>query len=81
MVYPGPYRWPRQPRLRFALWEDGRPIKDICQAAGLSQVTTSGVVTGRLRATENVRRRLAAALGRDESELFDLDADDAEVAS
>lgn len=75
MTYPGRYRWPRQPRLKFALLEDGRPINEICQAAGLSKVTVSGVCTGRNRATPNVRRRLARALDRPEEELFD----DAEV--
>jgi transcriptional regulator with XRE-family HTH domain len=69
--YPGHYRWPRQPRLKFALLEDGRPIAEICRIADLSQTTVSGVCTGRTRATENVRRRLADALGRPETELFD----------
>lgn len=75
MHYPGLYRWPRQPKLKFALLEDGRQIIEICRIAGLSTVTVSGVCTGRNRATPNVRRRLAAALGKPEDELFD----DAEV--
>jgi hypothetical protein len=77
MAYAGPYRWPRQPRLKFACLEDGRQFQEICKAAGLSSTIGSGVITGRCRATPNVRARFAAALGRPEEELFDLD--DAEV--
>jgi transcriptional regulator with XRE-family HTH domain len=76
-VYRGPWRWPRQHRLKLAILEDGRRVQEIAAAAGLSATAVSGVCVGRLRPTENVRRRLAGALGRPEDELFD----DVEVAS
>jgi transcriptional regulator with XRE-family HTH domain len=77
-MYTGPYRWPRQPKLKLAIFEDGRQSQEIAKEAGLSQVTVSGVCTGRIRATPNVRARLAAALGRPEQQLFD-DADDEQL--
>jgi len=56
--------------LKFAIIEDGRKVADIAAAAGLSTVTVSGVITGRMRATPNNRARIAFALGRPEHELF-----------
>jgi transcriptional regulator with XRE-family HTH domain len=69
------HRWPPQHKLKIAVILDGRTSAEIAAAAGLSQVTMSGVVTGRLRATPNVRARLAQALGKPEHDLFVLDAE------
>lgn len=73
----GPHRWPRQPKLKAAIFADGRTAGEIAAAAGLSAITVSAVTTGRTRPTDNLRRRLAEALGRPELDLFD--DDDAEV--
>jgi hypothetical protein len=47
MHYPGRYRWPRQPRLKLAIFEDGRLAHEIAAAAGISAMTFSAVCTGR----------------------------------
>lgn len=79
-AYRGPtYRWPRQPKLKAAIFADGRTAAEIADAAGVSAVQLSAVTTGRSRATPNMRRRLSAALERPERELFDVDA--AEVSA
>jgi transcriptional regulator with XRE-family HTH domain len=71
------YRWPRQPKLKAALFADGRTAIEIAAAAGLSPVTLSGACTGRVRLTDNIVERLARALDRDPADLVD----DARVAS
>jgi plasmid maintenance system antidote protein VapI len=75
MPHPGPYRWPRQQKLKIAIIVDGRTAAEIAEAAGISAVHLSAVVTGRSRLTPNMSARLATALGRPEHDLFaDVDA-------
>jgi hypothetical protein len=66
-----PYRWPRQPRLKAAIFADGRAATEIAAAAALSPVTLSGACTGRVRLTDNIIQRLARALDRDPADLVD----------
>ena len=53
--------------LRHAIVDRGRKARDLARAAGLSGVTFSGIVTGRLASTANTRSRIARALGRPEA--------------
>jgi plasmid maintenance system antidote protein VapI len=64
-----PYRWPRQLKLKFAIIEDGRSVREIAKAADLSAVTVTGACTGRTRLTPEVLTRLALALDRDPADL------------
>jgi transcriptional regulator with XRE-family HTH domain len=75
---PPAYRWPRQPKLKAAIFADGRTTTEIGEAAGLSPVTVSAACTGRTRLTPNIVERVARALGVDPASL--VDDDDKRVA-
>ena len=66
-----PYRWPKQPRLKAAIFRDGRSVREIAAAADLSAVTVTGATTGRNRLTPNVLTRLAAPLYVDPTDLVE----------
>jgi transcriptional regulator with XRE-family HTH domain len=65
------YRWPCQPKLKAAIFADGRTTTEIAEAAGLSAVTISAACTGRTRLTPNIIERLARALAVDPADLTD----------
>lgn len=55
--------------LRLAIVHSGRRQREIADAAGLSESRLSLIVNG-LHCNDATRLRIAAALGRDVSELF-----------
>lgn len=76
------YRWPPQKRLGLYLTEHDIQRQWLAEQTGLSQVTVSGIVTGRIRPTPRARRLIARALGRPSGRLFVQieDPTDAELA-
>jgi plasmid maintenance system antidote protein VapI len=69
------YRWPCQPKLKAAIFADGRTTTELAEVAQLSAVTISAACTGRTRLTPNIVERLARALGVDPATLV-VDDDD-----
>jgi DNA-binding XRE family transcriptional regulator len=61
-------------RLAHALVDDGRTRKRLAADIGVSHQWLCRVFTGTVQPSASLRRRIAAALGRPELELFD-DAD------
>ncbi len=56
--------------LKVAIWKSRRPQWEIAHRAGLSASTLSYIVTGRRRASEGEKRRLARILGSPVEALF-----------
>jgi hypothetical protein len=63
--------WPPQPRIRRALNDDGHTAKWLSEQTRISTVTVSGIITGRVRATERSRDLISIALRRPQDELFE----------
>src|SRR3954468_23916601 len=76
------YRWPPQRRLKLHMVERGLTSTWLAEQTGLSMVTLSGIITGRVRATPHTRSLIADALGVPSGELFaDIeDTTDVELA-
>lgn len=70
--------WPPQRRLKIHLYEHGLTSTWLAETTGLSLVTTSGVISGRLRPTPRVRARIDAALGVPPGFLFENISDPTE---
>jgi transcriptional regulator with XRE-family HTH domain len=64
------YRWPPQMRLKLHLVERGITTKWLAETVGLSVVTTTGILTGRVRPTPRSRALIAEALGMPAAWLF-----------
>jgi hypothetical protein len=60
----------RRTALAVAVARDGRPKYRIAAQAHVNASDFSGYLTGRLTPTDNTRRRIAAALGVDEQDIF-----------
>lgn len=56
--------------LKHAILHSGRRQYDLAAAARISETRLSRLVTGRLEATAEERRRLSLALGESEEVLF-----------
>lgn len=57
--------------LQIALFEAGIPQYRIAQRAGIDETRLSRVAVGRIKPTPDERRRIAAAVGKAEAELFE----------
>jgi len=66
---------PTYPELAAELARTGRSYADVARAAGCAAGTLTHVVRGRLRPSADLRHRIAAAVDRDEAELFALAPD------
>lgn len=67
----------RRRELVVAILDDGRQQQQVAVAAGISPMTLSGIVTGRIREPRRgTRERIARALNRPHDELFPEYADD-----
>jgi transcriptional regulator with XRE-family HTH domain len=60
----------RNKALAKALIDDGREHRQFAADIGVSNVTFSGVVSGRVKPSASLRARIALGLGRPERELF-----------
>lgn len=75
-----PARPGRRRELAAAIFNDGRLQREIADAAGVSPMTLSGIVTGRIAAPRrSTRMAIAQALGKAEDELFPERVDAAPV--
>lgn len=65
------YRWPPQKRLKLLLVERGLTSTWLSETTGVSLVTITGVLSGRVRPTPRVRALIADALGEPAGTLFE----------
>jgi hypothetical protein len=74
---------PTRPRrvtpLKLAIIASGRPQKDIAAEIGIDPSHLSRIVNG-LHCDDGTREKLAAALGRNVSDVFDVDGSLGEAA-
>lgn len=64
------YRWPPQMRLKLYMVERGVTTTWLAETVGLSVVTTTGILTGRVRPTPRTRALIAETLGEPAGSLF-----------